>query len=87
MYAIEQEYDEMDFMIRQFQNTIMRARYSSIPVVVAPHGMTLGGGCELTMHADQVVAAAETYIGLVEVGVGLLPGWWRYQRNDACACL
>ncbi|WP_017731031.1 3-hydroxyacyl-CoA dehydrogenase/enoyl-CoA hydratase family protein [Nafulsella turpanensis] len=74
MYAIEQEYDEIDFMIRQFQNTIMRARYSSIPVVVAPHGMTLGGGCELTMHADQVVAAAETYIGLVEVGVGLIPG-------------
>ncbi len=74
MYAIEQEYDEIDFMIRQFQNTIMRARYSSVPVVVAPHGMTLGGGCELTMHADQVVAAAETYIGLVEVGVGLIPG-------------
>ena len=74
MYAIEQEYDEIDFMIRQFQNTMMRARYSSIPVVVAPHGMTLGGGCELSMHADQLVAAAETYIGLVEVGVGLLPG-------------
>ena len=73
MYAIEQEYDEIDFMIRQFQNTIMRARYSSVPVIVAPHGMTLGGGCELTMHADQVVAAAETYIGLVEVGVGLIP--------------
>jgi 3-hydroxyacyl-CoA dehydrogenase len=74
MYAIEQEYDEVDFMIRQFQNTIMRVRYSSIPVVVAPHGMTLGGGCELTLHADKVVAAAETYIGLVEVGVGLIPG-------------
>ncbi|QHT67869.1 3-hydroxyacyl-CoA dehydrogenase/enoyl-CoA hydratase family protein [Rhodocytophaga rosea] len=74
MYAIEQEYDEIDFMIRQFQNTIMRVRYSSIPVVVAPHGMTLGGGCEMVMHADRVQAAAETYIGLVEVGVGLIPG-------------
>jgi len=73
MYAIEQEYDEIDFMIRHFQNTIMRARYSSIPVVVAPHGMTLGGGCELSMHGDVMQAAAETYIGLVEVGVGLIP--------------
>ncbi len=73
MYAIEQEFDEVEMMIRQFQNTIMRARYSSVPVVVAPHGMALGGGCELTMHADQVQAAAETYIGLVEVGVGLIP--------------
>jgi 3-hydroxyacyl-CoA dehydrogenase len=74
MYAIEQEFDEVDFMIRHFQNTIMRVRYSSVPVVVAPHGLTLGGGCEMTMHADQVQAAAETYIGLVEVGVGLIPG-------------
>ena len=73
MYAIEQEYDEIDFMVRQFQNTMMRARYSSIPVVAAPHGMTLGGGCELTLHSDRVAAAAETYIGLVEVGVGLIP--------------
>ena len=73
MTAIEQEFDELNFMIQQFQNTIMRARYSSIPVVVAPHGQTLGGGCELTMHADKVQAAAETYIGLVEVGVGLIP--------------
>ena len=74
MYAIEQEYDELDFLIRTFQNTIMRARYSAVPVVVAPHGMTLGGGCELSLHADRIQAAAETYIGLVEVGVGLLPG-------------
>jgi 3-hydroxyacyl-CoA dehydrogenase len=74
MYAIEQEYDELDFMINTFQNAMMRARYSSIPVVVAPHGLTLGGGCELSLHADQIQAAAETYIGLVEVGVGLLPG-------------
>lgn len=73
MYAVEQEFDEIDFMIRQFQNTIMRARYSSIPVVVAPAGLALGGGCELTLHADHVQAHAETYIGLVEFGVGLIP--------------
>jgi 3-hydroxyacyl-CoA dehydrogenase len=73
MYAIEQEYDEIDFMIRQFQTTMMRARYSRIPVVVAPHNLTLGGGCELTLHADHVQAFAETYIGLVEFGVGLIP--------------
>jgi len=74
MYAIEQEYEEIDMMIRQFQNTVARARFSSIPVVVAPHGLTLGGGCELSMHADSVQAAAETYIGLVEVGAGVIPG-------------
>lgn len=74
MYAIEQEYDEIDFMIRQFQNTMMRIRYSAIPVVSAPAGLALGGGCELTMHADHVQAHAETYIGLVEFGVGLIPG-------------
>ncbi len=60
--------------IRMFQNTMMRVRYSSVPVVVAPHGLTLGGGCELNLHADKVCAAAETYIGLVELGVGLIPG-------------
>lgn len=74
MMAVEQEYDELNMAIKMFQNTMMRARYSSIPVVVAPHGMTLGGGCELSMHADKVVAAAETYIGLVEFGVGVIPG-------------
>jgi 3-hydroxyacyl-CoA dehydrogenase len=74
MYAIEQDYDEIDFMVRMFQNSVMRLRYSSVPVVVAPQGRTLGGGCEMTMHADVAVAAAETYIGLVEVGVGLIPG-------------
>lgn len=73
MYAIEQEYDEIDFMVRQFQNSVMRIRHSAIPVVVCPHGRTLGGGCEITMHADIAQAAAETYIGLVEVGVGLIP--------------
>lgn len=74
MYAIEQDYDEIDFMVRAFQNSVMRLRYSSVPVVVAPQGRTLGGGCEMTMHADIAQAAAETYIGLVEVGVGLIPG-------------
>ena len=73
MLAAEQEFDELDFAVRTFQNTIMRVRYSAVPVVVAPHGYTFGGGCELTMHADAVQAAAETYIGLVEVGVGLIP--------------
>jgi len=74
MMAVEQEYDELDFAIRQFQNTIMRIRYSSIPVVVAPHNMALGGSCEMCLHADKVVAHAESYIGLVEFGVGLIPG-------------
>lgn len=74
MYAIEQEYDEIDFMIKHFQNSVMRLRYSSVPVVVCPQGRTLGGGCEMTLHADVAQAAAETYIGLVEVGVGLIPG-------------
>jgi 3-hydroxyacyl-CoA dehydrogenase len=74
MMAAEQEYDELNMAIKYFQDTMMRMRYSSIPVVAAPHGMTLGGGCELSMHADKVVAAAETYIGLVEFGVGVIPG-------------
>ncbi len=74
MLAIEQEYDELDMAIRMFQNTMMRARYSSVPVIVAPHALTLGGACELSLHADKVCAAAETYIGLVELGVGLIPG-------------
>ncbi len=74
MLAIEQEYDELDMAIRMFQNTMMRARYSSVPVVVAPHSLALGGACELSLHADKVCPAAETYIGLVELGVGLIPG-------------
>jgi 3-hydroxyacyl-CoA dehydrogenase len=74
MLAIEQEYEELDMAIRMFQNTMMRARYSSVPVVVAPHALTLGGACELSLHSDKVCAAAETYIGLVELGVGLIPG-------------
>ncbi|HXB44797.1 MAG TPA: 3-hydroxyacyl-CoA dehydrogenase/enoyl-CoA hydratase family protein [Puia sp.] len=74
MFAIEQEYEELDLAVRQFQNTMMRARYSAVPVVTAPHALTLGGACELSLHSDKVVPAAETYIGLVELGVGLIPG-------------
>jgi 3-hydroxyacyl-CoA dehydrogenase len=74
MLAIEQEYEELDMAVRTFQNTMMRVRYSSIPVGVAPHGLTLGGGCELNLHSDTIVAAAETYIGLVELGIGVIPG-------------
>lgn len=74
MYAIEQDFDELNMAIRVFQDSMMRLRYSSIPVIVAPHGLTLGGGCEMSLHADKIFAAAETYIGLVELGVGLIPG-------------
>jgi len=73
MLATEQEYDEIDMAVRQFQKATMHVRYSSVPVVVAPHSLTLGGGCEVCLHADKVVASAETYIGLVEVGVGIIP--------------
>ena len=74
MMAAEQEYDELNMAIKYFQDTMMRMRYSSIPTIAAPHGMALGGGCEISLHADKVVAAAETYIGLVEFGVGVIPG-------------
>ena len=74
MMAAEQEYDELNMAIKYFQDTMMRMRYSSIPTVAAPHGMALGGGCELSLHADKIVAAAETYMGLVEFGVGVIPG-------------
>ena len=72
--AIEQEYDEINFFMKMFQNTMMKLRYSSIPVIGAPHGYTLGGGCEVCLHCDKLIAYSETYIGLVEVGVGLVPG-------------
>ena len=74
MMAVEQEYDDLDMAIRTFQNTMMRMRHSSIPVVAAPHQLCLGGGTELCLHADKVVAHAETYMGLVEFGVGVIPG-------------
>ena len=72
--AREGEWDEIALSVRQFQNANMSLRYSPKPVVVATHGMALGGGCEITMHGDRARAAAESYIGLVEVGVGLIPG-------------
>ena len=74
MAAVEQDWDEINMAIRMFQNTMMRMRYSSIPVVAAAHNLTLGGGCELCLHADYVQTNAETYMGLVEFGVGLIPG-------------
>lgn len=74
MLAVEQEFEELDMVVQWFQKTAMRLRYSSIPVVAAPHGMALGGSCEICLHSDKVVAHAETYMGLVEFGVGLIPG-------------
>lgn len=74
MLATEQEFEELNLAIRFFQQTMMRVRYSNVPVVVAPHGLTLGGGCELNLHADRCFPSAETYAGLVELGVGLIPG-------------
>jgi len=74
LMATEQEYDQLNMAIKYFQDSMMRMRYSSIPTIAAPHGMALGGGCEISLHADKVVAAAETYMGLVEFGVGIIPG-------------
>ena len=71
--AQEGNWDEVDMMIRAFQRATMALKYADVPVVVAPAGLTLGGGCEIALHADRVHAAAEAYIGLVEVGVGLIP--------------
>lgn len=73
MLAIEQEYDELEMATRMFQNTVMRLRYSSVPTLITPRGMTFGGACEMGLHADKIVAAAETYTGLVEFGVGIIP--------------
>ena len=72
--AQEGNWDEIDLMIRAFQGSTQALRYADVPVVVAPAGLTLGGGCEIALHGDRVQAAAESYIGLVEVGVGLIPG-------------
>ncbi len=74
LLSVEQEYDELNHVMKIFQDTMMRLRYSAIPVVAAPHGYTLGGGCELCLQCDAVVPYSETYIGLVEAGIGLLPG-------------
>ena len=74
MSVQEEEWDEIDIAVRQFQNMTQAIKFSSKPVVVAPFGMTLGGGCEITLHAAARQPHAELYCGLVEVGVGLLPG-------------
>jgi 3-hydroxyacyl-CoA dehydrogenase len=71
--AQEGNWDEVDLMIRGFQGATMALKYADVPVVVAPAGLALGGGCEVALHGARVQAAAETYIGLVEVGVGLIP--------------
>ncbi|HBE81320.1 MAG TPA: 3-hydroxyacyl-CoA dehydrogenase/enoyl-CoA hydratase family protein [Pyrinomonadaceae bacterium] len=71
--AQEEEWDDINMMVHALQQAIMRLRYSSKPVVTAPYGLTLGGGCEIAIHGNRVRAAAETYIGLVEVGVGVIP--------------
>ena len=74
MMAFQEEWDELETAVHYFQQTSMRCRYSSVPVVMATQGYVFGGGCELAMHCDAVTAAAESYIGLVEAGVGLIPG-------------
>jgi 3-hydroxyacyl-CoA dehydrogenase len=86
----EEEWDEMDLMVRQLQNACMGLKYADIPVVVAPHGLTLGGGAEITLHGARVRASAETYMGLVEVGVGLVPAGggtkeMALRAHDRCA--
>jgi 3-hydroxyacyl-CoA dehydrogenase len=73
MMAVEQDYDELAFGVKHFQDTVMRLRYSSVPTLMTPRGMTFGGACEMGMHVDKVIAAAETYTGLVEFGVGIIP--------------
>ena len=74
MLAYQQEFEELNFAVNFFQQTTMRCRYSSIPVVAATQGYVFGGGCETLMHCDAAAVSAESYIGLVEVGVGLIPG-------------
>jgi 3-hydroxyacyl-CoA dehydrogenase len=71
--AQEENWEDLDLMVRAFQQTTLGLRYASVPVVVAPAGLCLGGGCEIALHADRIQAAAEAYIGLVEAGVGLIP--------------
>jgi 3-hydroxyacyl-CoA dehydrogenase len=72
--AQEQEWDEIHMAVKQFQNVNLALKYAPKPVVAAPQGMALGGGCEISLHAARIQAAAEAYIGLVETGVGLIPG-------------
>jgi len=74
MFAYQQEFDQLNLAVKLFQQTTMRCRYSAIPVVAATQGYVFGGGCETIMHCDSAQVAAESYVGLVEVGVGLIPG-------------
>ena len=88
--AQEEEWDELALMIRQFQGAMMALKYARLPVVVAPFGLTLGGGCEIALHAARVRASAETYMGLVEAGVGLVPAGggtkeMALRAHDRCA--
>ena len=71
--AQEENWDEVDLMVRAFQNATMALRYADVPVIVAPAGLAIGGACEIVLHGDRVQAAAESYVGLVEAGVGLIP--------------
>lgn len=73
MLAIEQEFEELDMVVKTFQETMLKLKYAPFPVIAAPHNMALGGGCEISMHCDKVIAHAETYMGLVELGVGVIP--------------
>jgi 3-hydroxyacyl-CoA dehydrogenase len=73
MAAQDEEWDELDAAVRRFQESNMMLKYAPVPVVAAPFGMALGGGCEVVLHAARVQASAETYMGLVETGVGLIP--------------
>jgi 3-hydroxyacyl-CoA dehydrogenase len=86
----EEEWDELELQIRQFQNANMALKYAELPVVVAPFGLTLGGGCEISLHGARVRVSAETYMGLVEVGVGLVPAGGgskelALRAHDRCA--
>ncbi len=88
--AQEEEWDELDLTIRQFQGANMAIKYADVPVVAAPFGLTLGGGCEVCLHGHRVRASAETYMGLVEVGVGVIPAAggtkeMALRAHDRCA--
>jgi 3-hydroxyacyl-CoA dehydrogenase len=74
MLAMERKHDQLEQAIRIFQDTMMKVRYSAVPVVIAPHALSLGGACEMSLHADRICASAETYMGLVEMGIGVIPG-------------
>src|SRR6202043_1148113 len=71
--AQEQEWDDLHLAVRQFQNVNLAIKHAPRPVVVAPQGLALGGGCEVCLHGARIHAAAEAYLGLVETGVGLIP--------------